>query len=1096
MSGGLNNPVQWFEIYLTNLKKQEVSIKMIEESEDGNKQRLLSLDTSLKKTTAFSNKLKHLSGSSTIDSLTSELDKVNVSKFLEEIVDATLNCKLKVADIPSMITFCGKAAIYYKQFSNLLLEAMKNYFPHKKNHEIKDSKKLRVDLQLLLELILHGIFRKDGISLFGNVLAYLLTTDNDTFGHISIFMPLLKIHVLAITSFVPKKLSEAGIVVENKTTVFNDDQRKLITKLLTNYYGNFYTYMNNLRIEILKLEKNIRKLERTRGDCSVEERTYFENRKELFLAKLPVLTEFASIIGETLPEDINHYQCDDDNEEVELQFSCEINTAKMSLWKDPDLKIFYENLIDPRQSMGNVPALEHDESEKTLKLETEIDSVELENVEGEISTGKNDEIDTISEEQIEDGDVEEKIAMLTLCEDEENEKGEKINFGEFLRNLMRALNKSLIDECSLKYLANFNKKNYNKRLQSFILQIPLERNDVLPFIGRFLANIRNYNTGLIDNLLTVLINEFFGKTYVIKEDKTPYFRMLRRIQHAKLISELVKFQIVPKAQILALLRRALVDFRGYNIDICAAILETCGGYLYRCSDSHSKTFTIVELCRKKIEKFKDERSKAVIQNAIYNVLPSTEVSILQKPKPKPTIFGFIQHCFDILVNGGRNYFKEMDINDSEFRYPLLSFLRSPEMVAYDDAHHLASILCDISSNPENEWVAMNVVDFVIEKIDQILERNDIIHKQDLLIYINYAGDLFSYLLISKQCLIQILYKLVPFSLLKKPIQWDMTCLRIQLSASLAIGVIKSFYKREDNLKMQIFSEYLFLVVAEAKNVYREEFDDEFPWQLRHTLKDFNSSVRKNGHLNDSLEEIKAKYDKMLGKYNNLYMKKSKKLDVMNGIKEEVIEEEFNENSDRESERDNNETVDDEALLQNVNESGEYLSDDEDFEEDEEDNDVFHSNDIEYDEEDKAFNACLDACLNSENILDSHDPTFKPSNLEFSIPSAARHKLERMNKGANNSTSQEQQNSIFEYPVPSSDVEKPSSAPIVVSFLTKGKGNKPILKNVSVGEEKFTKLQQRIIVNKEQNIMQRKQNKSVTLRLNQEQEEEMYDEEGN
>uniref|UniRef100_A0A0K0EKW8 MIF4G domain-containing protein n=1 Tax=Strongyloides stercoralis TaxID=6248 RepID=A0A0K0EKW8_STRER len=1074
MSGGLNNPTQWFETYLTSLNKQEISIKTIDESEDGNKQRLLSLDTSLKKTTAFSNKLKHLSGSSTIDSLTSELDKVNVSKFLEEIVDATLNCKLKVADIPSMITFCCKAAIYYKQFSCLLLEAMKNYFPHKKSHEIKDPKKLRVDLQLLLELILHGIFRKEGISLFGNVFAFLLTTDNDTFGHIPIFMPLLKTHILAITSLVPKKLSDAGIVIERKTKVFNDDQRKLLTKLLMNYYENFYNYMNNLRIEILKLEKNIHKLEKTRGDCSVEERTFFENKKELFLGKLPILTEFASVIGETLPEEIFYYQCEDDNEEVELQFSCEINSAKMSLWKDPDLKVFYENLLDPRQSMGNVIALENDEAEKVLKLETEIDSVELENVEGEASNGKGEEIDSISEEQIEDGDVEEKIAKLTLCEDEENEKGEKINFGEFLRNLMKALNKSLIDECSLKYLANFNKKNYNKRLQSFILQIPLERNDVLPFIGRFLANIKNYN----------------------EEDKTSYFRMLRRVQHAKLISELVKFQIVPKAQILALLRRTLVDFRGYNIDICASILETCGGFLYRCSDSHSKTFAIVELCRKKIEKFKDERSKAVIQNAIYNVLPSTEVSILKKPKPKPTILGFIQHCFDIFVNNGKNYFKDMDINDAEFREPLITFLRSPENVAYDDAYHLASILCDISSTPENEWIAINVVDFVIEKIDQILERNDIIHKQDLLIYINYAGDLFSYLLISKQCLIQILYKLVPFSLLKKPVQWDMTCLRIQLAASLAIGVIKSFYKREANLKMQIFSEYLFLVVAEAKIIYKEEFDDDFPWQLRHTLKDFNSTVRKNGDLNDTLVEIKVKYDKMLTKYNNLYMKKNKKIDVMNGIKEEFVEEELNENSDRESDRDHEEVVDDETLLQNVNESGEYLSDDEEFEEDEEDNEVFHSNEIEYDEEDKAFNACLDSCLASESILDAQDPTFKPTNLEFAIPSAARHKLERMNKGSNSFNCQEQQNSIFEYPVTSSIPEKALKTPIVVSFLTKGKGNKPILKNVSVGEEKFTKLQQRIIVNKEQNIMQRKQNKSVTLRLNQEQEEEMYDEEGN
>uniref|UniRef100_A0A0N4ZPP6 MIF4G domain-containing protein n=1 Tax=Parastrongyloides trichosuri TaxID=131310 RepID=A0A0N4ZPP6_PARTI len=1096
MSGILNNPKQWYEIYVTNLEKQSTLIQKIEESEDGNKQRLLSLDTSLKKTTAFSNKLKHLSGSSTIDSLTSELDKVNVSKFLEEIVDATLNCKLKVVDIPSMITFCGKATIYYKQFSNLLLEGMKNHFPNKKNIEIKDTRKLRVDLQLLLELILYGIFGKEGISLFGNVFAFLLTTDSVNFNNISIIMPLLKIHILAITSLAPKKITEAGIIIEKRTNVFNDDQRKLMTKYLLNYYETFYNYMNSMRIELLKSEKNIKRLEKTRGDCSIEERNCYENKKEIFLSKLPILTEFASIIGEDLNDEITHYEVDDDIEETELQFSCEINSTKMSLWKDPDLKIFYENLLDPRQSMGNVTALESDSSEKKLELETEIDSIELENVDGEVSIIDNEEMTNIVEESIDDDDVEEKIAKMTMCEDEENEKGEKINFGEFLRNLMKALNKSLIDECSLKYLGNFNKKNYNKRLHSFILQIPLERNDVLPFIGRFLANIKSYNEGLIENILSVLIGEFFGKPYSIKEDKNAYLRMLRRIQHAKLISEFVKFQIIPKAQILSLLRRTIVDFRGYNIDICASILETCGGFLYRCADSHSKTYTIIELCKKKIENLKDERFKAVIQNAIFNVLPESEISILQKPRAKPTILGFIHHCFSIYIDNGKNYFKDMDINDSEFREPLLKFLRSPENVAYDDAHYLASILYDISSTAENEWVAINVVDFIIEKIDQILERNDIIHKQDLLIYINYAGDLFSYVLLSKQSLLQILYKLVPFYLIKKPVQWDMTCLRIQLAASLAIGVIKSFYKREDNLKMKIFSEYLFLIVGEAKMLYKEEFDDEFPWQLRHTLKDFNSTVRKNGNINDSIEEIKLKYEKMVKKYDNLYAKSNKKkVDVMNGIKEENNEEEYNEESENDSDRERDEIDRDESLSQNINESEDYLSEDEESEE--EDNDVFEEEDyVGYDEEDEAFNACLDACLTIENVCEVQEPLFKPNNLEFSIPSSARHKLERMNKGGILSP-KEQTNDFFKCTKP---IESPScnkfEQPPVVTFLTKGKGNKPILKNVSVSEDKFTKLQQRIIVHKEQDILQRKQNKFVTLRLNQEQEEEQYDEEDN
>lgn len=71
----------------------------------------------------------------------------------------------------------------------------------------------------------------------------------------------------------------------------------------------------------------------------------------------------------------------------------------------------------------------------------------------------------------------------------------------------------------------------------------------------------------------------------------------------------VKFGLIPKAEAIVCLRMVLFDFRGHNIDMCCAMIDSMGPFLYLSSDSHSKTKILLDVMMKKREKINDPRQQ-------------------------------------------------------------------------------------------------------------------------------------------------------------------------------------------------------------------------------------------------------------------------------------------------------------------------------------------------------------------------------------------------------------------------------------------------------------------------------------------------------
>lgn len=115
------------------------------------------LDSSLKKNTAFVKKLKQFTAAQ-LDSLLKDMSTLNLSKFLQEVSSAIVEAKLKMTDVPAIITLSSQLHQIYGEFSKFFFESWQKMLNIKHGEKVQNVSKLRVDVRLYCELLSVGIF--------------------------------------------------------------------------------------------------------------------------------------------------------------------------------------------------------------------------------------------------------------------------------------------------------------------------------------------------------------------------------------------------------------------------------------------------------------------------------------------------------------------------------------------------------------------------------------------------------------------------------------------------------------------------------------------------------------------------------------------------------------------------------------------------------------------------------------------------------------------------------------------------------------------------------------------------------------------------
>lgn len=143
------------------------------------------LKSDLKKCTAFCKKIKTTTswdGPGVISSMISDVESLNLTRYIEEIVSAFLECKMRVSDIPSLVHLCVAIHERYEEFRDLFIPKLISSVSYKANSSNDDVKQKRIFLRFLTELLLAGVIQdpKPIVRIVGDACgAPSLTTEKD-----------------------------------------------------------------------------------------------------------------------------------------------------------------------------------------------------------------------------------------------------------------------------------------------------------------------------------------------------------------------------------------------------------------------------------------------------------------------------------------------------------------------------------------------------------------------------------------------------------------------------------------------------------------------------------------------------------------------------------------------------------------------------------------------------------------------------------------------------------------------------------------------------------------------------------------------------
>ncbi|KAI1482505.1 ARM repeat-containing protein [Daldinia eschscholtzii] len=317
-----------------------------------------------------------------------------------------------------------------------------------------------------------------------------------------------------------------------------------------------------------------------------------------------------------------------------------------------------------------------------------------------------------------------------------------------------AVDQAAIDFCFL------NSKASRNRLIKGLTEVPKGRTDLLPFWSRLIATLGRYMPDVPKGVVEYLDAEFRS----LQRRKEKDFLGQVRLSNIRYLAELTKFGIVPEHVVFHCLKVSLDDFSRMNIEIICNLLENCGRYLLRNADTSPRMATFLEtLQRKKSVQHIGQPERMLIENAIYYVDPPERASIQQKERTPTELF--IRKLIYVDLTK-RNYTKvlkqirRLHWEESEVVAILTKVFSRPAKVKYGSIHILAILLSAIYRyHPD---FTVTVIDNVIESVIFGLEQNDFKFNQRRIAEVKYLGELYNYRMLEHPVIFDTMYKIMTF----------------------------------------------------------------------------------------------------------------------------------------------------------------------------------------------------------------------------------------------------------------------------------------------------------------------------------------------
>ncbi|TDZ28361.1 Regulator of nonsense transcripts 2 [Colletotrichum spinosum] len=328
-----------------------------------------------------------------------------------------------------------------------------------------------------------------------------------------------------------------------------------------------------------------------------------------------------------------------------------------------------------------------------------------------------------------------------------------------LARLPDLTNKDAIDQTAIDF-CYLNSKASRNRLVKALTEVPKGRGDLLPCWARLAATLGRYMPDIPKGLVDYLDAEFRS----LQRRKEKDFLGQVRLSNIRYLAELTKFGIVPEHVVFHCLKVSLDDFSRMNIEIICNLLENCGRYLLRNPETSPRMATFLEtLQRKKSVQHIGQAERMLVENAVYYVDPPERPAIQQKERTPMELFIRKLIYMDMTK---RNYSKilkqirRLHWEEAEVVGILEKVFSKPGKVRYGNIHLLAILLGALYRYHPS--FVVKVIDNVMESISLGLELNDFKFYQRRISEVKYIGELYNYRMVEHPVIFDMMYKIMTF----------------------------------------------------------------------------------------------------------------------------------------------------------------------------------------------------------------------------------------------------------------------------------------------------------------------------------------------
>jgi len=405
------------------------------------------------------------------------------------------------------------------------------------------------------------------------------------------------------------------------------------------------------------------------------------------------------------------------------------------IWEDEDERRFYESLTDLKD---RVPGILLDDGKKKKGDNDDQVGKKIDD------TNETKEAKTVASD-----DASTAIANRTV--------GAQVD--AVLARLVDLTNKDQVDQLAIDFCFLNSKASRNRLIKS-IEEIPKGRTDLLPLYARLIATLGRYLADVQQAIISYLDDEFRS----LQRRKSKDFLGQVRMVNIRYIAELTKFGVVPEHVIFHCLRVSLDDFSRMNIEIIANLLENCGRYLLRTSDTAPRMTSFLDtLQRKKAAQHLGQQERMLLENAMYFVNPPERSAIEQKERTPMDLYVRKLIHEDLnkkTLERVTKQIRKLHWEEPEVVEILRKIFVKPGKIKFANIHLLAVILGALYRFHFD--FAVTVLDELLERITAGLEYNDFRYNQRRIAEVKYLGELYIYRLVDSTLVFDTLYKILNY----------------------------------------------------------------------------------------------------------------------------------------------------------------------------------------------------------------------------------------------------------------------------------------------------------------------------------------------